>query len=47
MQKPCPGCGKLKYANNISKRKHGTAKCHGCIKQRKVELSRMRITRSK
>ena len=46
MQKPCPGCGELKYANNIAKRKHGTAKCHGCVRQWKAEMSKKRITRS-
>ena len=46
MQKPCPGCGELKYANNIAKRKYGTAKCHGCIKQRKAKEQSRRVTRS-
>ena len=36
----------LKYANNIAKRKHGTTKCHGCIKQRKAKEESRRVTRS-
>jgi len=31
MQKPCPGCGKLKQAYTLAKRLHGNAKCHSCI----------------
>ena len=36
----------LKYANNITKRKHGTTRCHGCIKQRKVKELSKPFTRS-
>ena len=46
MQKPCPGCGKLKQAYTLAKRLHGNAKCHGCVKKRKNEAPMKRITRS-
>ena len=46
MQTPCPGCGRLKQAYTLAKRKHGTVKCHGCVKKRKSEVLKKRVTRS-
>ena len=46
MQEPCPGCGELKLANTIWKRRHGIAKCHSCVAKRKVKELSKAVTRS-
>jgi ribosomal protein L37AE/L43A len=42
-QTACPGCGELKDAYDLERRKHGTSKCHSCVKMLKEKMPPMRV----